>query len=61
VLGIRSTIECGLIIPLIIQSSRLLPSGPDQADAPPNVSRQDPTCSVQFDPEHLARNRKAAV
>src|SRR6266542_2278509 len=31
---------------------------PDQADAPPNVSRQDPTITDRFDGKHLARNRK---
>jgi hypothetical protein len=28
------------------------------ADAAPDVSRQDPTSSVQADAEHLTRNRK---
>jgi hypothetical protein len=45
---------------MVIQSTRVVPSGPDQADAAPNVSRQDPTSTVQFDAEHLARNRKLA-
>jgi hypothetical protein len=32
-----------LVIPMVIQSIRLPPSGSDQADATSNVSRQDPT------------------
>jgi hypothetical protein len=47
-----------LIIPLIIQTIRLHPSGPDQIDAASNVSREDPSDSVQIDAEHLSRNRK---
>jgi hypothetical protein len=50
-----------LIIRLIIQPTRLLPSGPDQADAPPNVSKPDPTSAVRFGAEHLARDRKVEV
>jgi hypothetical protein len=47
-----------LIIPMIIQTIQLHPSGPDWIDAAPNVSRQDPSCSVQSDAKHLTRNRK---
>jgi hypothetical protein len=47
-----------LIIPMIIQTTELHPSGSDQIDAAPNVSREDPTASVQSDAEHLSRNRK---
>jgi len=47
-----------LIIRLIIQTIRLPPSGPVWIDGAVNVSRPDPTCSVQFDAEHPSRNRK---
>jgi hypothetical protein len=47
-----------LIIPMIIQTILLDPSGAGWTDAAPNLSRQDPSCSVQSDAEHLARNRK---
>jgi len=43
---------------MIIQSTRVVPSGPDQTDAASNLSRQDPTSAVRFDADHLARNRK---
>jgi hypothetical protein len=45
---------------MITQSIRLLPLGPDQADAAPNVSRQDRASAVQSDGKHLTRNRKVA-
>jgi hypothetical protein len=51
-------IECALIIPMIIQTTGLPPSGSDQIDAVPDVSRPDPTGSVQVDAEPLSRNRK---
>jgi hypothetical protein len=60
-LGTRHKIECAMVIPMVIQSTRVLPSRPDQIDAAPNVSRQDPSGADQSDAEHLARNRKAAV
>jgi hypothetical protein len=47
-----------LIIPLIIPTIRLRPSGPDQIDAAPIMSRQFPSRSVQSDAKHLPRNRK---
>jgi hypothetical protein len=47
-----------MVIPMVIQLIRLLPSGPGQADAAPTVSRQNPTSTVRSDAEHLARNRK---
>jgi hypothetical protein len=56
--AIRRRIECALIIPMIIQTTDLHPSGSDQMDAAANVSRHDPTSAVQFDAKHLARNRK---
>jgi hypothetical protein len=55
---IRRTIECALIIPMIIQTILLDPSGSVWIDAALNVSRLFPSCSVQSDAEHLARNRK---
>jgi hypothetical protein len=55
---IRPRIECALIIPLIIQTTGLPPSGSDQIDAAPNVSRADPSGCVQIDAEHSPRNRK---
>jgi len=47
-----------LIIPMIIQTILLYPSGAVWTDGPPNVSRQDPTSAVQADAEHPSRNRK---
>jgi hypothetical protein len=47
-----------MVIPMVIQSTRLLPSGPDQADAAPNVSRENPTGAVRLYWKHLARDRK---
>jgi hypothetical protein len=47
-----------MIIPMIIQTILLYPSGAVWTDDPPNVSGQDPTSAVQSDAEHLARNRK---
>jgi hypothetical protein len=53
-----SRIECALIIPMIIQTILLYPSGAIWTDASPNVSRQHPASAVQSDAEHLTRNRK---
>jgi hypothetical protein len=50
-----------MVIPMVIQTILLDPSGPDQTDAASNVSRQDPTGAVQSDAEHLARNRKVVL
>ena len=47
-----------MVIPMVIQSTRVVPSGPDQTDAASNVSRENPTGAVRFDWKHLARNRK---
>jgi hypothetical protein len=44
-------------IPMIIQAIRLHPSRSVWIDEASNVSRPDPTSSVQFDAEHPARNR----
>jgi hypothetical protein len=46
-----------MVTPMVIQTILLDPSGPIQADVAPNVSRHDPTSTVQSDAEHLARNR----
>jgi hypothetical protein len=50
-----------MVIPMVIQSTRVVPSGPDQADAASNLSRENPTSAVRFDWKHLPRNRKLAV
>jgi hypothetical protein len=55
---IRHKIGCALVIPMIIQTILLSPSGPDWIDAASNLSRHDPTSAVQSDTKHLARNRK---
>jgi hypothetical protein len=47
-----------LIIPLIIQTIRLDPSGSVWTDDVGNVSRLDPSGAVQIDAEHPSRNRK---
>jgi hypothetical protein len=47
-----------LIIPLIIQTIRLDPSGAAWIDGPSNVSRLDPSGAVQIDAEYPTRNRK---
>jgi hypothetical protein len=43
-----------LIIRLIIQTIRRDPTGSDQIDEAPNVSRPDPTGADQTDAEHQA-------
>jgi hypothetical protein len=47
-----------LITRLIIQTILLVPSGAVWTDEGPNVSRLDPTRSVQVDAEHPAHSRK---
>ena len=47
-----------LIVRLIIQTILLVPSGVVWTDEGPNVSRLDPTRSVQVDAEHPAQSRK---
>ncbi len=44
----------GLIIPLIIQTFRLDPSGPVWIDSPSHLSRLDPSGADQIDAEHQA-------
>jgi hypothetical protein len=55
---IRCFIGCALIIPMIIQTILLYPSGAVWTDDPTNVSRLDPSGAVQVDAEHPSRNRK---
>jgi hypothetical protein len=43
---------------MIIQTIRLDPLGAVWTDSASNVSRLDPTASVQADAEHPSRNRK---
>jgi hypothetical protein len=57
-LGIRFFVGCALIIPMIIQTILLYPSGAVWTDEAPNVSRPDPSGTVQIDAEHPSRNRK---
>jgi hypothetical protein len=47
-----------LIIPMIIQTILLYPSGAIWTDTAPNVSRPDPSGALQTDAEHPTRNRK---
>jgi hypothetical protein len=47
-----------LIIPMIIQTIPLDPSGAVWTDEASNLSRLDPAGAVQFDAEHSSRNRK---
>jgi hypothetical protein len=49
-LGIRFCVGCALIIPMIIQSIPLDPSGAVQIDDASNVSRPDPSGADQIDP-----------
>jgi hypothetical protein len=47
-----------LIIPMIIQTIPLYPSGAVWTGGAPNVSRLDPAGAVQFDAEHSSGNPK---
>jgi hypothetical protein len=47
-----------LIIPMIIQTILLYPSGAVWTDGAPNVSRQDPPRAFQIDAEHSSGNPK---
>ena len=49
---IRSRIGCALIIPMIIQTILLDPSGAVWTDKASNVSRPDPSETDQADAEH---------
>jgi hypothetical protein len=56
--GIRLKIGCALIIPMIIQTILLYPSGSVWTDEASSVSRPDPAGAIQTDAEHPTRNRK---
>jgi hypothetical protein len=56
-LGIRFFVGCALIIPMIIQTILLDPSGAVWTDKAFNLSRLDPSGAVQADAEHPTRNR----
>jgi hypothetical protein len=47
-----------LIIPMIIQTISLDPSGAVWTDEALNVSRRDPSGAIQIDAEHPSRNQK---
>jgi len=51
-------VGCALIIPMIIQTIGLNPSGAVWTDEASNLSRPDPTGSDHSDAERQARNRK---
>jgi hypothetical protein len=55
---IRCCVGCALIIPMIIQTILLDPSGAVWTDEASNLSSLDPSGAVQVDAEHPARNRK---
>ena len=55
---IRLFVGCTLIIPMIIQTIRLDPSGSVWTDGASNVSRPDPSGAVQVDAGHPSRKRK---
>ena len=57
-LGIRFSVGCALIIPMIILTIGLYPSGAVWTDGPTNVSRLDPSGAVQVDAQNPTRNRK---
>jgi len=48
-----------LIIPMIIQTIRLEPSGSVWTDEASKLSRPDPSGADQIDAEHPSRNQKA--
>src|SRR5215218_10140079 len=57
-LGIRFSVGCALIIPMIIQTILLDPSRAVWSDSTSNVSRLDPSGADQADADHPTRNRK---
>ena len=57
-LVIRFSVGCALIIPMIIQTILLDPTGAVWTDGAANVSRLDPSVAVQIDAENPSRNRK---
>ena len=52
------SVGCALIIPMIIQTIGLYPSGAVWTDEAGSVSRLDPSGAVQVDANHPTRNRK---
>jgi hypothetical protein len=60
-LGIRLSVGCALIIPMIIQTIGLDPSGAVWTDEALNVSRLDPSGAYWVDAEHPSRNRNVQV
>jgi hypothetical protein len=60
-LGIRFCVGCALIIPMIIQTILLDPSGAVWTDEAPNMSRPDPSGADQADADHPVGARKSAV
>ncbi len=57
-LAIRFSVGCALIIPMIIQTILLDPSGAVWTDSASNMSRRDPSGAVPVDAENPTRNRK---
>jgi hypothetical protein len=55
---LRFLVGCALIIPMIIQTILLDPSGAIWTDEAPNMSRLDPSGAIQSDAKHPTRNRK---
>jgi hypothetical protein len=55
------SVGCALIIPMIIQTILLDPTGAVWTDGAPDVSRLDPSGADQADAEHPTRNRKVEV
>jgi hypothetical protein len=54
-------VGCALIIPMIIQTILLDPSGTVRTEGPSNVSRPDPSGADQADAEHPTRNLTVEV
>jgi hypothetical protein len=57
----RFSVGWPLIIPMIIQTILLYPSGAVWTDAASHVSRLDPSGAYWVDAEHPTRNRKVEV
>jgi hypothetical protein len=60
-LAIRFCVGCPRIIPMVIHTILLDPSGSIWTDEASNVSRPDPSGAVQVDAEHPPRNRRSSV
>jgi hypothetical protein len=59
--GIGFSVGCPLIIPMIIQTILLDPTGAVWTDKASNVSSPDPSGADQADAEHPSRKRKVEV